>query len=91
MNSYTDRTVYDNPNATVHHDRVERTERREMFMRYLLPALLMLLAFAIGSSLGWNAGRNDLLENTYLQDRGMIDRPMTDGIPGPSPSDRVGR
>lgn len=91
MNSYTDRTVYDNPNATVRPDHVERLERREMFRRYLLPAIAALLTFIIGYSLGWNSGRNDLLENTYVPDRGMIERPVTDGVPGPSPSDRIGR
>lgn len=93
MDPYT-RTTYDNPagpTITREQGYVERAERREMFMRYLLPLLLALVTFAIGYSLGWNSGRNDLLENTYVQDRGMVDRGATDGVPGPSASDRVGR
>lgn len=92
MNPYqTGRTTYDNPNATVtsEHGYVERAERREMFMRYVLPLLLALLTFAIGYSLGWNSGRNDLLEDTYVREGGMMPN-ATDGVVGPSTSDRVG-
>ena len=94
MNPFTERTAYDTPNATVREDRVvERAERREMFMRYLLPLLLCLVTFAVGYTLGWNSGRNELLERTYVGERGgMIVHPeATDGIVGPSPSDRIGR
>lgn len=92
MNPYTRGTTYDAPHATgtTETNYVERAERREMFMRYILPLLLALLTFAIGCSLGWNAGRNDLLEDTYVHsDGGMINpNNATDGIPGPSASDR---
>lgn len=89
--TFSDRTIYEAPTATVREERVvEREERREMFMRYILPLLLCLVTFAVGYALGWNSGRNQLLENTYVNRGAMIDNAATDGVPGPSPSDRVG-
>jgi hypothetical protein len=89
--TYSDRTVYETPTGTVRDDRyVERAERKEMFMRYILPLLLCLITFGVGYALGWNSGRNQLLENTYVNRGAMIDHNATDGIPGPSPSDRLG-
>jgi hypothetical protein len=92
MNPFTERTAYENRGPVVGDRVVERSERREMFMRYILPLLMCLLTFALGYSLGWNSGRNDLLENTYVGERGgMIHNGATDGVVGPSPSDTVGR
>jgi hypothetical protein len=92
MNPYTERTVYETPNPTLREDHtVERAERREMFMRYILPLLLCLLTFGLGYALGWNSGRNQLLETTYVDRGAMVNHAATDGIVGPSPSDRLGR
>jgi hypothetical protein len=94
MNPYTDRTVYETPGTTTVREEgsVERAERKEMFMRYILPLLLCLLTFGLGYALGWNSGRNQLLENTYVDRGAMVNHVnATDGIVGPSPSDRMGR
>lgn len=66
-------------------------ERRDMFSRFLIPTVVGVVLFLFGFGLGWASGRNDILENTYIQRKGMIDAPRTTELsPPPLPSSGTG-
>ncbi len=69
-------TPYDTPKptATVERERAytstdRRHDRGDLMRRYLLPGTLALLTFIAGCAVGWNAGRNDLLEDHFIQEQ----------------------
>lgn len=89
-------STYKEPYTATAHDRYPAADYRGDLRRYLLPALLCLALLGLGYWLGWASGRNALLEGTYVNRGQLTDDPprtqnYTDGVPGPSASDRVGR